>query len=84
YKMVDHFRRTRRLQPIEGLEETLFAEDFEDATTARLDIEDLLSTLPPKQARAIRATRIEGLSVAEAAKAGGIGESDLKVSVHRG
>ena len=84
YKMVDHFRRTCRLQPIEGLEESLFAEDFEDATTARLDIEDLLSTLPPKQARAIRATRIEGLSVAEAAKAGGIGESDLKVSVHRG
>lgn len=32
----------------------------------------------------IRATRIEGLSVSEAAQADGIGESDVKVSVHRG
>jgi RNA polymerase sigma-70 factor (ECF subfamily) len=32
----------------------------------------------------IRATRIDGLSVAEAAAADGIGESDVKVSVHRG
>lgn len=84
YKMVDHFRRVRRLQPIEGMEEVLPAEDFEPATLARLDIEELLATLPPKQARMIRATRLEGLSVAEAAEAGGIGESDVKVSVHRG
>lgn len=84
YKMVDHFRRTRRLQPIEGLEETLIEADFENALVARLDVEELLAALPGKQARAIRATRIEGLSVAEAAQAGGIGESDVKVSVHRG
>jgi RNA polymerase sigma-70 factor (ECF subfamily) len=32
----------------------------------------------------IRATRIEGLSIAEAAAAGGLGESDVKISVHRG
>jgi len=32
----------------------------------------------------IRATRIEGMSVAEAATADGIGESDVKISVHRG
>lgn len=84
YKLVDHFRRARRLQPIEGLEDSLLAEDFEGATAAKLDVDDLLSILPPKQARAIRATRIDGLSVAEAARASGIGESDLKVSVHRG
>lgn len=84
YKMVDHFRRVRRLQPIDGLEDVLLAEDFEPATQARLDIEELLAILPAKQARMIRATRLEGLSVAEAAEAGGIGESDVKVSVHRG
>ena len=67
YKMVDHFRRTRRLQPIEGLEETLVAADFENALVARLDIEDLLAVLPVKQAVAIRATRIEGLSVVQPA-----------------
>jgi RNA polymerase sigma factor (sigma-70 family) len=84
YKMIDHFRRTRRLQPIEGLEDELFAEGFEDESGARLDIEELLETLPPKQARSIRATRIDGLSIAEAAAKHGMGESDVKVSVHRG
>jgi RNA polymerase sigma-70 factor (ECF subfamily) len=84
YKMIDHFRRVRRLQPIEGLEDVLLADDFEPATQARLDVEELLAILPPKQARMIRATRLDGLSVAEAAEASGIGESDVKVSVHRG
>lgn len=84
YKMVDHFRRQRRLQPIDGLEDLLVAEDFEAEAIARLDIDDLLAGLPPKQAQMIRATRIEGLSVVEAAEAGGIGQSDVKVSVHRG
>ncbi|GAA0328181.1 sigma-70 family RNA polymerase sigma factor [Sphingomonas oligophenolica] len=84
YKMIDHFRRSRRLQPIEDFEDVLIAEGFEDASGARMDIDDLLETLPDKQARMIRATRIEGLSVAEAAQADGIGESDVKVSVHRG
>lgn len=84
YKMIDHFRRRRRFQPIEGLEDILVAEGFEDASSARMDVADLLETLPAKQARMIRATRLDGLSIAEAAEADGIGESDVKVSVHRG
>lgn len=84
YKMIDHFRRVRRLQPLDELEDVLVADGFEDSSSARLDVDDLLETLPPKQARMIRATRIEGLSIAEAAEADGIGESDAKVSVHRG
>lgn len=84
YKMVDHFRRACRLTPIEGLEELLVAESFAEASDARMDVEELLETLPAKQAAAIRATRLEGHSVAEAASAAGIGESDVKVSVHRG
>lgn len=84
YKMIDHFRRTRRTQPIEGLEEILVAEGFEDASSARIDVDDLLDVLPSKQSRIIRATRIEGLTVAEAAEADGISLSDAKISVHRG
>ena len=84
YKMIDHFRRRRRLQPVEGLEDILVAEGFEDASLARLDVARLLDDLPPKQAAAIRDTKIAGLSVAEAAASAGIGESDVKVSVHRG
>jgi RNA polymerase sigma factor (sigma-70 family) len=84
YKMIDHFRRTRRLEPIEDYEDVLMVEGFEDESGARMDIDDLLETLPDKQAQMIRATRIEGLSIAEAAEAAGIGESDVKISVHRG
>ena len=84
YKMIDHFRRNRRVQPIEGLEDILVAEGFEDASLARLDVARLLDDLPAKQAAAIRDTKIAGLSVAEAAEREGIGESDVKVSVHRG
>lgn len=84
YKMIDQFRRLRRTVPIEGLEDILVAEGFEASSNARLDVEELLQTLPAKQAQAIRATKIDGASVAEAAIAAGIGESDIKVSVHRG
>ena len=84
YKMIDQFRRARRTVPLEGLEEILIAEGFESASNAQIDIEGLLGTLPAKQARVIRATRLHGASVAEAALADGIGESDVKVSVHRG
>ncbi|ATQ44616.1 sigma-70 family RNA polymerase sigma factor [Caulobacter mirabilis] len=84
YKMIDHFRRVRRLVPMDGLEDTLLAEDFAAAVDARMDLSDLLKTLPPKQAAVIQATRVEGRSIAETAEAAGLGESDVKISVHRG
>ena len=46
--------------------------------------ERLLGGLPPKQQAAIRATKIEGLSISEAAEAAGISQSDAKMSVYRG
>jgi len=84
YKMIDHFRRRRQTCQIEDVEHILIAEGFEDASIARMDVERLLDTLPAKQADAIRDTRLDGLSIAEAADSAGIGESDVKVSVHRG
>lgn len=84
YKMIDHYRKAGRTCTIEGLEEQLISDGFEDASGAELDVNRLLDSLPPKQAAAIRATRLEGLSTAEAAARGKIGESDVKVSVHRG
>ena len=38
----------------------------------------------PKQAAAVRAIRIEGLTIAEAAARDGLSQSDVKISVHRG
>ncbi len=84
YKMIDHFRRHRQSCPIEDVEEILAAEGFETSSLARMDVDRLLETLPPKQAHAIRNTHIEGLSISEAASNAGVGESDVNVSVHRG
>ena len=84
YKMIDAFRRTGRTVPIEGMEDQLVTEGFEDASNAEADLDRLLTGLSPKQAAAIRATRLEGLSTAEAAARQQIGESDVKISVHRG
>lgn len=84
YKMIDHFRQQRQHCPIEDLEHILEAEGFAEAAGAKADMQRLLATIPVKQAEAIRATHIEGLSISEAAARAGIGESDVKVSVHRG
>ena len=85
YKLVDHFRRHRHLCcPIEELSEMLVIEGFEDASAAVLDVERLLKGLPTKQAGLIRDTKLAGLSVAEAAERARVGQSDVKVSVHRG
>lgn len=84
YRMIDHFRRRKVSVPIEDVEAILVAEGFEDAVNAQMDVERLLSSLSPKQARAIRDTHIDGLSIAEAASRAEIGESDVKISVHRG
>ncbi len=84
YKLFDHLRRRRVDLSIEGLEELIGVPGFEAESAAAIDVESLLELLPAKQRRAIRATKLEGLSVAETARAAGISESDVKVSVHRG
>ena len=84
YRLIDYLRRRMASVSLDDVEATLVEEDFEQASQARMDVDVLLSSLSPKQARAIRDTHIEGKSVAEAAAGAGIGESDVKVSVHRG
>ena len=51
---------------------------------AELDVATLLARLSPKQADAIRLTRLEGHSVREAAELSGQSEPSIKVNVHRG
>lgn len=84
YKMVDHFRRIRQTCPIDDVEHLLISPGFEDEAGARLDIDGLLRELPTKQSRLIRQTKLEGHSIADTARAEGLGKSDVKVSVHRG
>ena len=49
-----------------------------------MDIETLLAQLPDKMQRVIRCVKIEGLSVAEAARRCGMSEAAVKINVHRG
>jgi len=51
---------------------------------AQRDLIKLLAELPEAQRTAIVLTKIEGLSVGEAARRTGASESAIKVQVHRG
>lgn len=81
YKLVDHWRRSGRASEVDIDEQPLEATEFSDAD---IDIETLLSQLPPAQAQAIRQTKIEGRTGSELAAEEGISESAIKLRVHRG
>lgn len=63
--------------------EFLAATDSE-AAEAKRDLGKLLQQLPDRQRLPIVHTKLEGLSVSEAAQATGMSESAVKVGVHRG
>jgi len=87
YKLVDLWRRRERHEALnEPLEEDLavFAQPDNEAGEARRDLGRLLTQLPDHQRLPIQHTKLEGLSVAEAARLTGMSESAIKVGVHRG
>lgn len=85
YKMIDEFRRRglRQAAPIDEIED-LFAYDEYEAASAAIDLQQLMSGLPPQQREAIQQVKIEGLSVEEAAARSGLSSSNVKISIHRG
>lgn len=83
YRWVDRLRRSS-LRNHDALFDDIAVESGESALIGRLGCDRLLALLPAGQAAAIRAMRIEGLSVAEAAAQLGQSESMVKVNVHRG
>ena len=86
YKFVDYLRRDHaslKDLPIEDVKEVTSRED-QGQVESSLDLEKLLSELPPNMRAAIRAVKLDGLSVSEAAARSGMSESNVKVSVHRG
>ncbi len=87
YKLIDLFRsRAGREALHEPLDDELdvFASCDTDAAEARRDVASLLAQLPDHQRLPIMHTKLEGLSVAEAARTTGMSESAVKVGVHRG
>jgi RNA polymerase sigma-70 factor (ECF subfamily) len=87
HKLVDLWRRRGRsdrlFEPIDDLPEALHPTSSSEAGAHR-DLRLLLEALPAAQRQAILDTKIEGLSVAEAARRTGSSESTIKVNVHRG
>jgi RNA polymerase sigma-70 factor (ECF subfamily) len=87
YKLVDLLRRRSRQDllhdPLDEDSEQLVAADGA-AAEARRDLGKLLDTLPERQRAPIVYVKLEGLSVAEAAKRTGMSESAVKVGIHRG
>lgn len=87
HKLVDLWRRHGRRDglhdAIDDVDERLLAVEPEDGGAGR-DLERLLEELPAAQRQAIVLTKVEGLSVAEAAARAGASESAIKVQVHRG
>lgn len=85
YKLIDHLRR-RRVRLSEPLEDCmdLFGIDAIGPEEAARDVAQLLADLPGSQSAAIQLTRIEGLSVEEAAARTGQSAAAIKVNVHRG
>lgn len=85
YKLIDFFRRAkvRATVPLEAAD-NVFADSDVESGAAKADLDRLLGALPQRQQDLIRAMKIEGLSVAEAAERSGMSPSAVKVSVHRG
>lgn len=91
YKLIDWLRRHARhdslhdsLDDIDEGEQALFSNSDEAAGDARRDLAKLLAMLPAKQRDAIILTKLEGLSVHEAAGTLQMTDAAIKVSVHRG
>ncbi|MGE5470476.1 MAG: sigma-70 family RNA polymerase sigma factor [Bacteroidota bacterium] len=87
YKLVDLLRRRAAHEQLhDPLDEEaeIFATTDTEAAEARRDLTKLLAGLPDQQRLPIIHTRLEGLSVKEAAEITGMSESAIKVGVHRG
>lgn len=87
YKLIDLLRaksvREALHDPLDD-ELAVFAASATETSDARRDITGLLASLPDHHRLPIEHVKIEGLSVAEAARRIGMSESAVKVGIHRG
>src|SRR6266481_2602526 len=86
YKLIDFLRRTRASSadvPIDEADAIMAHDDNVDAEST-FDVRRLMERLPKNMRCAIQAVKLDGLSIAEAAKRCGISEPGVKVNIHRG
>ena len=88
HKLIDLWRRRGRHAELhtsfDELDDDALPGSHDNAAPAQRDLAVLLQTLPVAQRDAIVLTKVEGLSVAEAAERTGASVSAIKVQVHRG
>ena len=86
YQLIDFLRRTRASLTDVPIEEadTIMAHDDNVDAESTYDLKRLIRRLPEKMRCSIEAVKLDGQSIAEAAKRCGISESGVKVSIHRG
>jgi RNA polymerase sigma-70 factor, ECF subfamily len=84
YKLIDEYRRHKRRATV-PLDEAadLFGHDDAAEAIARRDVGKLLDKLPPAKRQLVKDIKLDGVSVAEAARRTGMSESSVKVTVHR-
>jgi RNA polymerase sigma-70 factor (ECF subfamily) len=88
YKLIDALRRGRlHLRAPSEEADALFlppgAPGSADAAMAARDLDRVMADLAPRTRELIRETRLEGLSVREAAEKHGMTETAAKVAIHR-
>jgi len=87
YKLMDFLRTHARQdgvnEPLDDHLDLLAGSDDEAAAASR-DVGRLLEQLPDHQRMPIQLVKLQGLSVAEAARVSGFSESAVKVGIHRG
>lgn len=86
YKLIDFLRRNRASVanvPIDEANEVTANDDHLNAESS-FDLRRLPKHLPEKMQCSIEAVKLDGLSVAEAARRCSISESGVKVNIHRG
>lgn len=87
YKLIDLLRRragqNAHTDPLDDTDD-FFSTTDADAAEARRDLNKLLGELPDQHRLPIIHTKLDGLSVLEAAKITGMSESAIKIGVHRG
>ena len=84
YKLIDEYRRHKRRATV-PLDEAadLFGHDEAGEAIARRDVSKLLDKLPPAKRELVKDIKLDGVSIADAAKRTGMSESAVKVTVHR-
>lgn len=86
YKLADLLRNRQRRREAQLSNAAWLIESEHEALELGVsyDVERLLDILPDQQREAVRLTKLDGLSVAEAADRTGCSVSNIKVLTHRG